>query len=97
MCFLFSVSYVFGICFVSIVASKAVHLWAHFFTIPASSFVLYLPTFFIFDFLAICLVRLLLTQSKAPWAWTARLIGSIATYVPLLLPSTTHSSHSMKD
>lgn len=83
MCFLFFVSYIFGICFVSIVASKVLHLWAHFFTIPASSFVLYLPTFFIFDFIAVCLVRLLLTQSKAPWTWFARLVGSIASYVLL--------------
>jgi hypothetical protein len=87
MSFLFSVSYIFGICFVSIVASKALHLWAHFFTIPASSFILYFPTFFIFDFIAICLVRVLLTQSKAPWVWVARLVGSVSSYVLLCLSS----------
>jgi hypothetical protein len=81
MCFLFSVSYVFGVFFVSILGSKLLHLWTHFFTVPASAFFLYLPTFFLFDLLTICIGRMLLAQSKTPWAWITSLIGSIATYV----------------
>jgi hypothetical protein len=89
MCFLFSVSYVFGVFFVSILGSKLLHLWTHFFTVPTTAFILYLPTFFLFDLLAICLARLLLSQSRTPWAWIGSLLGSIATYVflpPFLRP-----------
>ncbi|UZP38545.1 hypothetical protein NXS19_006361 [Fusarium pseudograminearum] len=81
MWFLFSVSYVFGVFFISILGSKLLHLWTHFFTVPASAFFLYLPTFFLFDLLTICIGRMLLAQSKTPWAWITSLIGSIATYV----------------
>ncbi|CEI61722.1 hypothetical protein FVEN_g2787 [Fusarium venenatum] len=83
MCFLFSVSYVFGVFFVSILGSKLLHLWTHFFTVPASAFFLYLPTFFLFDLLTICIGRMLLAQSKTPWAWITSLIGSIATIISL--------------
>jgi hypothetical protein len=85
-CFFFPLHYVFGVCFVSIIASKVLHLWAHFFSVPVLSFILYLPTFLLLDFVALCIARLLLTQSKAPWAWAARLLGSIAAYIdPLIL------------
>ncbi|KAM0366778.1 hypothetical protein ACHAPK_008252 [Fusarium culmorum] len=83
MWFLFSVSYVFGVFFVSILGSKLLHLWTHFFTVPASAFFLYLPTFFLFDLLTICIGRMLLAQSKTPWAWITSLIGSIATLICL--------------
>ncbi|KAK0387249.1 hypothetical protein NLU13_5562 [Sarocladium strictum] len=84
MCgFLFSIPYVFGIYFVSIIASKLLHLFTHLFTVPLPAFLLYLPTFFIFDFLAICIVRLLLTQSKTPWARLGCMVGSIATLISI--------------
>ncbi|EWG48824.1 hypothetical protein FVEG_08486 [Fusarium verticillioides 7600] len=83
MCFLFSVSYVFGVFFVSVIASKLLHLWTHFFTVPAAAFFLYLPTFFLFDLLAICIARLFLSQSKTPWAWIGCLFGTIATLVSI--------------
>ncbi|KAJ4117535.1 hypothetical protein NW768_010898 [Fusarium equiseti] len=81
MCFLFSVSYVFGVFFTSILASKLLHLYTHFFTVPASNFFLYLPTFFLFDILTICIGRLLLVQSRTPWAWITCFFGTIATLI----------------
>ncbi|KAF4965725.1 hypothetical protein FSARC_6508 [Fusarium sarcochroum] len=83
MCFLFSVSFVFGVYFVSVLGSKLLHLWTHFFTVPTSAFILYLPTFFLFDILAICLARLLLSQSKTPWAWIGCFLGTLATLIAL--------------
>ncbi|CAJ0542597.1 Ff.00g001580.m01.CDS01 [Fusarium sp. VM40] len=83
MCFLFSVSYVFGVFFVSILGSKLLHLWTHFFTVPLTAFILYLPTFFLFDLLAICIGRLLLSQSRTPWAWIGSLFGSIVTLISI--------------
>ncbi|KAF4992690.1 hypothetical protein FGRMN_7003 [Fusarium graminum] len=83
MCFLFSVSYVFGLFFVSILGSKLLHLWTHFFTVPVSAFILYLPTFFLFDILAICVARILLSQSRTPWAWIGSLFGTLATLVSI--------------
>ncbi|KAF5022192.1 hypothetical protein F66182_5779 [Fusarium sp. NRRL 66182] len=83
MCFLFSVSFVFGVFFVSLLGSKLLHLWTHFLTVPTSAFILYLPTFFLSDLLAVCIARLLLNQSKTPWAWISCFIGTIATLVAI--------------
>lgn len=84
MCFFFSVSFVFGVFFVSVISSKLLHLWTHFSTVPTSAFILYLPTFFLFDLIAICIARLLLSQGRGPLAWVGCVLGSLATYARIL-------------
>ncbi|KAK7394032.1 hypothetical protein QQX98_013187 [Neonectria punicea] len=54
VCFLFSAFSV------SVLCSKLVHLVTYASTIPATAFIVYLPTFFLADFLAICFLRVLL-------------------------------------
>ncbi|KAF4470969.1 hypothetical protein FALBO_2110 [Fusarium albosuccineum] len=83
MCFLFSVSFVFGVFFVSVIASKLLHLWTHFSTVPTSAFILYLPTFFLFDLIAICIARLLLAQTRTPLAWVGCVVGSLLTFLAI--------------
>ncbi|KAM5344176.1 hypothetical protein ACJ41O_012713 [Fusarium nematophilum] len=83
MCFFFSVSFVFGAFFVSVISSKLVHLYNHVATVPLEAFILYLPTFFLFDFLAICIARLLLSQSKSPWAWAGCTLGTLITLIAI--------------
>ncbi|KAF4975747.1 hypothetical protein FZEAL_7524 [Fusarium zealandicum] len=83
MCFLFSVSFPFGLFFVSVLASKLLHLYTHFSTVPTGAFILYLPTFFLFDFVAVCIARLLFSQSKSYFAWAGCVIGSLATFIAL--------------
>lgn len=53
-------SFVFAIFVVSLVTSKGIRLLTHAFAVPTLAFIVYLPTFFFFDFLAICVCRLLL-------------------------------------
>jgi hypothetical protein len=53
-------SFVFAIFIVSLVTSKGIRLLTHAFAVPTLAFIFYLPTFFFFDFLAICVCRLLL-------------------------------------
>ncbi|KAM6505657.1 hypothetical protein FSOLCH5_013832 [Fusarium solani] len=83
MCFFFSVSFVFGVFFVSVISSKLLHLWTHFSTVPTSAFILYLPTFFLFDLIAICIARLLLCQGRSPLAWVGCILGSLATLLAI--------------
>lgn len=73
VCFLFSAF------FVSVVLSKFVHLCTYVSTIPTGAFLLYLPTFFITDFLVICIARLFLRPVKGLPSLVGAVIGSFIT------------------
>lgn len=62
---------------VAILASKAVHLIAHFSTVPFSAFIIYLPTFLIYDLLAVFVLRLLLQNSRGGFWLIPVSIGSL--------------------
>ncbi|KAH7176881.1 alkaline-phosphatase-like protein, partial [Dactylonectria macrodidyma] len=75
------VTFSFSAFFVSVICSKVFHLVAYASTIPTSAFFLYLPTFFIPDFLAICLARILLRQVKG---WPSLIGALIGTFITIL-------------
>ncbi|CRJ97150.1 hypothetical protein BN1708_009453 [Verticillium longisporum] len=66
---------------VAILASKAVHLIAHFSTVPFSAFIIYLPTFLIYDLLAVFVLRLLLQNSRGGFWLIPVSIGSLISFI----------------
>ncbi|KAM0331414.1 hypothetical protein ACHAQA_003087 [Verticillium albo-atrum] len=66
---------------VALLASKLVHLLAHFATIPIAAFVAYLPTFLFFDLLAILVLRLLLQNSRGGFFLIPVSIGALISFV----------------
>ncbi|KAH8680353.1 alkaline-phosphatase-like protein [Ilyonectria robusta] len=78
VCFLFSAF------FVSVVLSKFVHLCTYVSTIPTGAFLLYLPTFFIADFLVICIARLFLRPVKGLPSLVGAVIGSFITILSIV-------------
>lgn len=71
---------------VAILASKTVHLVAHFPTVPLSAFILYLPTFFFFDVLAIFVLRLLLQTARGGFFLIGVVLGGFISCVDSLYP-----------
>ncbi|KAM0275120.1 hypothetical protein ACHAQH_007524 [Verticillium albo-atrum] len=66
---------------VAILASKAVHLIAHFATVPLSAFIIYLPTFLFYDLLAVFVLRLLLQNSRGGFWLIPVSIGSLISFI----------------
>lgn len=66
----------------AVLASKSTHLYAHFETVPLGAFLLYLPTFYILDILAILALRLLLQTSRGGLYYIPVVIGGFISYVP---------------
>ena len=74
-----AVSFLFSIFVVSLLSTKLLTLGSHFTSISLLSFILYLPTFFLLDVLAICVVRLCFRREKGILQWIAFFIGLILT------------------
>jgi hypothetical protein len=66
------VPFTFSLFTVSVVISKVIRLAAYVHTVPLASFLLFFPTFWIFDISAICILRLLL------WHQARGLLASVA-------------------
>lgn len=59
------VSFLFSAFSCALLSAKLVHLANYATTIPPTSFLLYLPTFFLPDFIAICIARLFLRPVRS--------------------------------
>ncbi|KAI5458206.1 alkaline-phosphatase-like protein [Mariannaea sp. PMI_226] len=82
-----SVSFVFSVLFVSVVSAKLAHLFILVFTVPLHEFFLYLPTFLLPDFIAICLGRIILRPVRSWLTFLSAMIGFFITLVLLFAGS----------
>lgn len=73
------VSLVFSTFFVTVGAVKFCHLFAYFNKVPVWAFLVFLPTFFVPDFLAICLLRALLRPVRGWFTIITAIIGTLIT------------------
>lgn len=62
-------------------ASKILHIIQHLRSVPNSSFFLYLPTFFVTDFLVSIFAWLALSKLSGPWAVAGSVIVAFWGYV----------------
>jgi hypothetical protein len=67
---------------VSSVAAKIIHLLQHIRTLPRSSFFLYLPTFFLLDFLVVVVAWALLQKTLGIGNVVGLAIVALVAYVP---------------
>lgn len=59
----------------SLIFTKFITLGTHFHAVPFLAFVFYLPTFFLFDFIAICFLRFLLNPVRGWFSLLGFIIG----------------------
>ncbi|KAH6877067.1 alkaline-phosphatase-like protein [Thelonectria olida] len=82
-----SVSLIFSVFFVSVVSAKVVHLFLLASTVPVKDFLLYFPSFFLPDFLAICIGRIVLRPVRSWFTFLCAIIGVLITSIALFAGS----------
>lgn len=78
-------SFPFAIFFLSVLSTKFLHLFIHASSVPAFSFIFFLPSFFVPDVIFISLARILLRHERSVLSTLGYVSGLTLTYVPCLL------------
>lgn len=81
-------SFIFSVFFVSLLASKFIHLCVYASTIPTRSLIFYFPTFFLPDLFAICIARFIFPrQVRSKLTLATSVPATLLAYVaPILVP-----------
>ncbi|CAM1502486.1 Fc.00g044700.m01.CDS01 [Cosmosporella sp. VM-42] len=78
-----SVSLPFAAFFVSVCATKLLHLYIHAHAIPVGLFILYLPSFYLADAFFLCALRLLLRRERGLLSLLGYVLGCILSLITL--------------
>ena len=74
-------SFVFGVFAVALITAKGIRLVTHAFAVPILALLFFLPTFLFFDFLSLCICRLLLWSTQALGTAKWLLLPSVLGYL----------------